>query len=193
MKEKRFGIDDVKYIIVRYCDQLWTFHPIPNMGQGTMTILENGLQAVYESPRAYRPIYIGYPLSQVSASKAKVQIEFDKISYQTSHFIAFFEDPELLQPNWLHNKWDTVQEVILKNTPIISAAGQHIHWRGKVKWISFVGKKEDVTVSVDLQSHTAEIISSNEMTVLDGITEHTRVLIITDHTRMTLKSCEFEY
>merc|ERR1712228_366940 len=165
-----------------------------------MVISDDGLKVNYLCPDVYRPIYIGEPLSQTVANKATIQIQFERASTFPGRYIAFFEDPELQKPQWMHRNPDIVHKIILKNTPFISSTGKLINWRETKPSdvVHFYKKNDLVTLCMDLHSKTAKVICSDDkgdqkIAVLKGITEHTRIFIIAHNDCITIKSCEFEY
>eukprot|EP01084_Bolivina_argentea_P203161 347025_1 len=185
------SIEDIAKIIVEYCNE-WSFHMIDKCTK--MTISENGLSVVYPYADAYRPLYFGYPLSTTHAKKFTIDIKFNNV--QNINSIGFIEDKELEQEQWCIGAW--VNLIKQKQIPAIRYKGAHYHWRGDKmnKYVTFNGSGDVVQVCMDLNMNIATITNlkrENVISVLDGITKHTRLAIFPLRTDITVTNYVFEY
>lgn len=193
-----YQIAGIKRIIMKYSDHLWKFHSNPNCIQ--MNISDDGMTAHYPLTDKYRPIYFGYPLSQTAAYRVTIQMQYSNITSRKS--MAFFEDNELKQPNWEHALFNKVREQFLKNTPIFSLIGYQTsftEWRGNTKDENAQFTDNEVAIveiCMDLRTNQAVIKNSRLdkiVGILEGITEHTRIVMIPLKTSVSVLSCEFGY
>ena len=193
---KSISMEDIKNIIISYFYEIkWRFHEIPNC---PCKISKDGLTVDYEKTDKYRPLYFGSTLASTGGSKKFIiNIKFVKVSNINS--IAFIEDPELNKPHFAEGIFTRISFIHNgdNKVPVIRYRGEHYNWRGNKENtnVKFNESGCILQIVMDLRKETAEIknlANDKEVSILDGITEHTRIAILPLRTKICIDSYFFE-